>query len=230
MPRRATGIPMFLRLLFLLLLALNIGVAAWLVFGHPPTTSVAATDPGVPELKLLSEVSSAAGGHAGTSGGSAAGGRAAAPGDRCMALGPFDTQADARKELQHVRAHVKRARFQEQTAEETTGWWVYLPALASRESALAAARKLSAAGIHDYYVITAGDNSNTISLGLFHDPDNARRRRDHVAALGFKPQLTQRTESMPQYWVELALARRSRFDWHAYVSDPDVHARHIQCF
>ncbi len=214
---------MFLRLLFLLLIALNVGVAAWLVFGHPPDASVPAADPGVPELKLLPGAAAADANMA------SAGAAAPAPGDRCMVVGPFATQTDARRQLERVRRHVWQAQLQEQTTDQTAGWWVYLPAFTTRESALAAAKKLAARGVHDDYVVTAGDNSNTVSLGLFHDEENARHRRDRIAALGFKPQVSQRSESMPQYWVKLVLRRRSGFDWHAYVNDPDVRARHMQC-
>lgn len=217
---------MFLRLLFLLLIALNMGVAAWLTFAHAHHHAVAPTDPGVPELKLLSETTPAAAGSTTTVGS----GAPAAADDRCFALGPYDTQTGAQQLLGRLRAHVKRARVQEQTTDQTTGWWVYLPAFATREQALAAARKLSADGVKDYYVVTAGDRSNTVSLGLFHDPANAHHRFDRIAALGFRPKLDQRTESMPEYWVELAVARTSTFDWHTQVTDPDVQSRKVSCF
>ena len=48
---------MFIRALFMLLLALNIGGASWLLFAnHPQAEEAAATDPGVPRLELLAPV------------------------------------------------------------------------------------------------------------------------------------------------------------------------------
>ena len=47
---------MFLRLLFVLLVMLNIVAAAWLLLGQPYAHVPPATDPGVPELRLLSEL------------------------------------------------------------------------------------------------------------------------------------------------------------------------------
>lgn len=48
---------MFVRVLFLLLVALNLGAGAWLLFGREPARALPpATDPGVPELRLVSEV------------------------------------------------------------------------------------------------------------------------------------------------------------------------------
>lgn len=47
---------MFVRVLFLLLVALNVGAGAWLLFGREPARAPPpATDPGVPELRLVSE-------------------------------------------------------------------------------------------------------------------------------------------------------------------------------
>jgi hypothetical protein len=51
---------MFLRLLFVLLIALNIAVGAWLLLGQDDVHGRSAADPGVPALQLLSERPSAA--------------------------------------------------------------------------------------------------------------------------------------------------------------------------
>src|SRR6185437_4298172 len=134
MPRHRAIPTMFYRLLFLLLIALNIGAAAWLVFGHPPTTPVpATTDPGVPELKLLSE-------RAGTLPAQgtqpAQAGAAAAASDRCQSIGPFPTQVDMRAAMQALTPHVPRIQYREEEAHQSRGFWVYLPALPSRDAAL----------------------------------------------------------------------------------------------
>ena len=220
---------MFVRLLLLLLIALNIGVAGWLVFGHAPVrTWPPRTDPGVPELKLLSEqaVPVPAG-----SAGSPASPAVAVEGDgKCLRIGPFDTQSDTRDAVRALTPHVADIQFQQEQVTQSTGWWVYLPPLPSRDKALAVARQLSDKGVNDYYVVTAGDRQNTISLGLYHDPDNARRREKQLVNLGFQPQLQERTETLPQYWVEIALPRKPGFDWHDYVKQGDVKASPASCF
>jgi hypothetical protein len=108
------------------------------------------------------------------------------------------------------------------------GFWVFLPAQGTREAALAAARELSAQGLRDYYVVTAGDQENTISLGLFRDRGNAETRRREVEALGFTPELQERTEEIPNYWIELAGA--PDLDWRASLGGyAGVEGRPLPC-
>src|SRR5699024_3749865 len=112
----------------------------------------------------------------------------------------------------------------------STGWWVYLPAFSTQEQALATARSLADKGVRDYYVITAGDRQNTVSLGLFHNEENARHRCARIDKLGFKPKLTQRTETLPEYCVDIALPATRGFDWRAWVKAPAISAAAINCF
>ncbi|MGH8115255.1 MAG: SPOR domain-containing protein, partial [Rhodanobacteraceae bacterium] len=189
---------MFVRLLFLLLLALNVGAGAWLLFGRAPAASFPpATDPGVPELRLWSERTKAMG-----RAGSAASAMSLAPSvastapplasDSCMTLGPFMTTVDMRAAMQTLSPHVARIQYREEQVSRSHGYWVYLPAAASREAALDDARQLSAKDIHDYYVVTAGDSQNTISLGLFNDEGNANKRVATLLEKGFPAKVEQR--------------------------------------
>lgn len=223
---------MFYRLLFLLLLAFNIGVAAaWLAFGRAsPAPLPPASDPGVAELKLLSERPGAAAGQNADKS-AAPESRAALASDRCESIGPFPTQADMRDAMETLTAHVPRIQFREEQAHQSRGFWVYLPALPTRDAALTTARSLSAKGVRDYYVVTAGDQQNTISLGLFHDRANAQRRQAEIAALGFKAQLNERMETLPVYWVDFVLPPQSGFDWQTWLPGrTDLQDKSIDCF
>ncbi|MEO5626505.1 MAG: SPOR domain-containing protein [Dokdonella sp.] len=222
---------MFVRALFMLLLALNIGGACWLAFAHrPQSAALPATDPGVPKLALLAE--SENGGEAANAElASAPESRADLANDKCRAIGPFPTQADTRAAMNALTPLTKRIRIRETHATQTRGYWVYLPAAASRELALGAARALSAKGVRDYYVVTAGDQQNTISLGLFRDQGNADRRRTEIVALGFAPQVNTRTEDLPAYWLDFALVDGQPLDWHGRVPVPhDAREETITCF
>jgi hypothetical protein len=222
---------MIARMLFLLLLALNIGAGCWLYFAAPVRApKLAATDTGVNKLVLLSEREH---GNENNSVELATAPESAADlkNDTCVSVGPFATQADMRAALNAVTPLVARIQYREVHATETRGYWVYLPAQSSREQALALARQLSSKGVRDYYVVTAGDQQNTISLGLFHDQGNAEKRRTEIAGLGFKPNVVARTEELPVYWIDFAQDSHTPVNWRSRISgQSDLRQQPVACF
>ncbi|MEO5829020.1 MAG: SPOR domain-containing protein [Rhodanobacter sp.] len=221
---------MFLRLLFVLLIALNIAVGAWLLLGQPYARGGLPTDPGVPELRLLSEMPAGASVLPPVADSSVVDPASRGLSYSCVALGPFATPQDLRNARQALASQATRTRARQEQASQASGWWVYLPAAGSRAQALEVAQRLSARHITDYFVVSSGDQPNTISLGLFKDPDNARKRRDEVAAAGFDPRMTQRSESVPEYWLDLVVADRGKFDWRRKVSASGIAAHSTGCF
>lgn len=223
---------MFLRLLFVLLSALNIAVGAWLLLGQPYARGGRPSDPGVTELRLLSELPEPA--PTASTSATVAVPATATPRRNlsysCLALGPFATPQDLRNARQALAAQATRMRSRQEQASQTSGWWVYLPAAGSRAQALEQARQLGAHQVGDYFVVSSGDQSNTISLGLFKDPANARKRRDEVAAAGFPARMSERSESVPEYWLDLVVADSSRFDWRSRVRVSGVESHSTGCF
>lgn len=243
---------MILRLLFILLSALNIAVGAWLLLGQPYSPTRRPVDQSVPRLQLLSEMprpaataesvdallapspDSAAVADApvaDTPGADApAAPEIAAIPHRCLAIGPFVTPQDLRNARQAVGAQATRMRSRQEQTSQSNGYWVYLPALGSRAQALEQARQLGASHIQDYFVVSAGDQPNTVSLGLFKDPANARKRRDEVAAAGFPARMSERTETIPEYWLDLVVPDTPRFEWRNRVHATGVGSHSTGCF
>lgn len=240
---------MLLRLLFVLLIALNIAVGAWLLLGQNDTHASFATDPGVPKLHLLSElpppattVAHAASvpppataaaptpAPASTNAAAAATPNANTLSYQCMALGPFATQEDLRIARNALGSEAQRMRARQEQTTQTRGWWVHLPPSPNHAAALAQARQLGARNIQDYFVVSAGDNQNTVSLGLFKDPANARKRREEIVAAGFPAQMTERTETVPEYWLDLIPTDSKHFDWRSRIHDPAIGSHSTGCF
>jgi len=222
---------MFVRVLFILLLAANLGAASWLVFAPSTQANQApVNDPGVPKLVLLSERDR--GDEATAELAAPPESRADLRNDECHSIGTFPTQADVLAAINMLTPLTRRIQFREAHATQARGYWVYLPALQTREQALAAARQLSSKGVRDYYVVTAGDQQNTISLGLFRDQANAERRRAEIAGLGFTPQSIARTEELPVYWLDYATDRTHPLDWRGKLGTGAAALREqaIECF
>ncbi len=133
--------------------------------------------------------------------------------DQCFTIGPLSTVLQKRRAEDRLRPFVDGMRARETIADRDRGWWVYLPAVASRQDALTQARRLAEQGVEDYYVVTSGDMENTVSLGLYEDQANARQRQARIRSMGFDAQMSVRRESVPRFWVDYVLPDGERSPW-----------------
>lgn len=225
---------MLSRALIAVLLVMNLGVAAWWCLHAPASSQVRPPAPGqTPVLRLLSES------EAQMPPDDESPPAEAEPSDLpqptpgperlvCLEIGPFLTQSDLRRAMGAFTPSAERIQFRETRALANRGYWVFLPAQGSRDKALSIARELSAKGLRDYYVVTAGERENTISLGLFRDRSNAEQRHAQVRDAGFEPQLQPRQDEIPTWWIQLAID--AGFEWeerlHGYTG---VEAKQTSC-
>jgi hypothetical protein len=276
---------MLLRLMFVLLIALNIAVAAWLLLGESGTHAVDPADKGVPKLKLLAEVPAATTSTPAVSGSVATSTLAAAAEKnttvstpavapaasaakppvrepvkkaafetpvpaaalatastasaptspkrsyRCLAVGPFSNQVDLRSTRAALAPRTVRSRQRQEQTSESHGWRVFLPPQATRDLALAQARRLEAKGVKDYFVVSAaGELQNSVALGLFHDPANAKKRRDEVIAAGFPARMSERTEVTPVWWLDVVVPDDANADIRRVIRSPGASAKPTGCF
>lgn len=217
---------MLLRSLLVLLACMNLGVATWWAAHREPVPRpLPANEPDIPSLTLLAESDRAR--LATTAEPRENEPAPLSAGAVCQSLGPFADAQSLRRAMDALLPKVERIQFREVEAMSLHGYRVYLPAAANRAQALEAARLLTARGIADYYVVTAGDQENTVSLGIFRELDNATKRRDSVAALGFNAVLEPRTEPVRQWWIDLAAA--AGFDWRSVVKGAQLKAVAAPC-
>ena len=221
---------MFLRLFFVLLMALNIAVGAWLLLGQPYARGGVPSDPGVAELRLLSELPAPAVAGAPNLPLSPPATAERGTATTCLTLGPFSSPQALRSARAALQSQVIRTRSRQESVAQPTGWWVYLPSLGSRAQALAVAQRLTEHHIVDYFVVNTGDQPNAISLGLFKDPSNARSRRDQVAAAGFPALMQERSEDVPEYWLDLVARGGRELDWRASIATSNVGSHSAACF
>jgi hypothetical protein len=272
------------RLIFVLLVALNIAVAAWLLFGGGRHFVGDVADDGVPRLKLVAEVrqdtaaapaavaniatappapapapappppseAPAPGALLPTTSSANTGQSPAIPSVRlrpppvtapapaadaaphrtfrCVALGPFATEGDSRAARTALGSLVIRSRSRQETSTLSHGWRVFLPPMATRESANDMARRLAAKNVKDYFVVPAGPEPNSVALGVFNAQENARKRRDEVVALGFPARMAERIETVPSFWLDVVVGDEAKVNWQARARAPKVQARPTGCF
>lgn len=212
---------MLWRLLLLILLAANLALLTLLLWAPRPSPPPTAEE-GIPLLRLLSERQQSSNSPPPEQ---PAAELAAAPEPlahlppaRCYTLGPVASQAELRRLVELLSPLLADLQVRERAHTVSRGHAVFLPAFPSRAEALAAARRLAAQGIRDAYVVTSGEQENTLSLGLFRDPAAAERRRQQVEALGFAPIVRERIEQTRVYLLDLMEDPSAPVDWRLLVS------------
>ena len=196
---------------FVIILLLNVALAAWVAFKPkvPDYQLLPQVEAGTPKLVLLSELEEQMG-------------VSQTPAVileqeniealLCFTIGPFPSKADVRHLIKEHASDIFNVKQRETMTTQDLGYWVYLPAVEQREKALKQARDLSELGVRDYYVVTAGDRENTVSLGLFKQKENAVRRREYIASLGFDAKLTIRKQELAVYFLDYATRESEEID------------------
>lgn len=234
---------MLARALVVLLLVLNLGVAAWWTLRAPPAPAPAFVPPaGVARLQLASETVKATAPTATTSAAPAPTSPAATPPvasaatapappatatARCYSVGPFANSAAASNAREVLMAVATRVVPREQRTGSGRGWRVYLPAAASAEEASATAQRIAAAGFNDYFIVRQGDETNSIALGRYRSENSARRRAESLVAAGFPARAEPLGDGRTSVWLDLVA--KPAFDPARAEAAVQVPARELDC-
>jgi len=144
----------------------------------------------------------------------AAGGPASA-GGRCTSVGPFRELSQAAGAAANLRAAGHQPLQRVAEGDIWIGYWVYIGAIPTQAQANEILAKFRAEGITDSYVIPNSDSGNLVSLGVFSEISGVTRRREQVRALGYEPQVVDRTRRATVYWVDIVLQPDQTLDFDA---------------
>ncbi|GAB3735313.1 SPOR domain-containing protein [Luteimonas pelagia] len=168
---------MLSRALLVLLVILNLGVAAWWIARPVPSPGAGPVQPdGVARLRLASEVPADA--------------RPPPPPEPvlCLRVGPYTADMDIAASRARLAEVASAVRETVERGEAPTRWRVMLPpdAGAAPEDRIA---RLASAGFDDVQPVQTGEEAGSIALGLFSGEVAARAHRDRIQASGFPAQL-----------------------------------------
>ncbi|WP_207888500.1 SPOR domain-containing protein [Pseudomonas sp. 30_B] len=128
---------------------------------------------------------------------------AVAPASACAYLGSFAAEDRAKQLVQRLLSLDVQASVQAVNAAAGMDYWVYLPPLASRQASLWQLRELQARKI-DSYIITEGDLTDGISLGIFQRKDSADSIVERLKAAGYDALIRELARSQHDYWAQVA--------------------------
>jgi type IV secretory pathway VirB10-like protein len=223
-----------IRALLVLLVFLNLGVAAWALLGPEPAPAEATTPAptrDVPELSLEPRMAQAEPPHPAEAASpvdaeppaasasvakapespqapaaAAAASAVAIPAPACLRLGPYAEESAARAALAAARAQVLSGHVRQQAAREPAAYTVSLPPQADRDQALALAQRIREAGFDDLLVVPTGDQANAIALGRYRSLAAAERRQQTLQDKGFAARISPVGEVAPApWWLEVVV-------------------------
>ena len=183
---------MLIRASIVLLIALNLGVAAWwLLRDAPPPPAPEPLPAGVVPLQLVDEAP--------------AGAPAAAAGPpvaarQCFSLGPFEDTLAATRAREGIEADVQ-VRLRREPIDSGQGWRVLIPPRDTMDEAQALVRR-----IDDYLVMREGADARAIALGRYGSEATARRRVEAMADAGFDDAVAQPLGDAAQVWLDITAA------------------------
>jgi hypothetical protein len=103
-------------------------------------------------------------------------------------FGCYDWGTFSRAKLASARSFLNRytldVTVNQQTAEEATRYWVYIPSLRNAAAAQAKVEELRALGVEEMYVVQDQQSRNAISLGVFKDEQLATKLLEDLKSKG----------------------------------------------
>jgi hypothetical protein len=209
-----------MKILFLILLLLNLGLVAWHYWIVPQPEQSRALESGVPRLRLWQPADNRAPApsvtaptqvpvpatHRPPATAETVSLRNTGGTPSCAEFGPFDDSDAASRAAAVLKARGIAVIVTTRTKAVQSGYWVYFPPFATYDAAKAMETKLRRRGIKDVFIVGDGEQRNAISLGVFSDSARAARRRDALRKLGFKPKLGRRLRDEDRYWLRATAA------------------------
>jgi hypothetical protein len=217
------------RILFITLLLSNIAFYSYSKKNTPKQRKFIAVDNSVNKLTLLSELDTSKSIWE-ESQPKSSNSSSEVFNQECYTIGVFNSKSESATILNALKKEVLKIRTRKIISSQEAGYWVYIPAKNSRNEALDIGRKLSGLKIKDYYVVTGGENENTISLGLYRDVNNADSRLQELQSKGFDAKKQIKIEQWPEFWIDYSIASDQVYNLTDVTQiNPKISSNKVEC-
>jgi hypothetical protein len=122
----------------------------------------------------------------------------------CMEWGSF-TVADAPKAQQALEPLGLGERLAQRRTDEVAGWWVFIPPQRNRQAAIRKAAELKGLGIGEFFIVQEENEHRwALSLGVFRTEDAARARLAALRTQGVRSaRVGARETVVPKVWLQV---------------------------
>jgi hypothetical protein len=193
-----------MRNVFLALVLINLGFAAWHAWfaERPRPTRLVAQ--GGPQIALAAERASEREIGSENAGAGDTGAAIAVTAPRsCLSIGPFPNRVVVGEVSRALDAAGFHAMQRIAQGDVWLGYWVYIDAIPTPAEAAAIVANLTANGIGEAYVIADGASGSLVSLGVFSVQSRAQQRLDEARKLGYSPVVVDRSQPGDVYWLDV---------------------------
>ena len=151
---------------------------------------------------------------------------------KCLTLGPFENADTVDQVQQRLFSLGINSRERAERKVQAADFWVHIPPLPSRDSAIRLLRELQAQKI-DSFVITQGELANGISLGLFSKEQSANTVSRRLIAAGYNVEVKALSRVPERWWLEMKADDEDTLDnyfWSELISRmPDIKKEKKRC-
>ena len=216
----------FIRFLFVLVLMSNIGLYIYARQHTPKQHHFVAVDKGVDKLVLINELD-----EENTIWEDSQEENAQEVFNQaCYTVGAFNSKSEIRPLADKIKPFILKLRTRKIISTQEVGYWVFIPKLKNRVSALDMSRQLTQLNIKDHYVVTGGENENSVSLGLYRDEQNANMRLQELKNKGIDAKKQVRVEQWPEFWLDYTIASDVTQNLpNIKEINPDVNINRVEC-
>lgn len=140
----------------------------------------------------------------------------------CFTLGPYKDREIMEQLKESLAENVAEVAVRKRQQLEKHRYWVYMPVLSDRKTAKVMAKKLRSKEIKDFYIVLSGKKKNSISLGHYREPNHANRRVKKVIKLGFDAEIDVIYREYDIYWLDYRIDEDesvASFSIDEYITD-----------
>lgn len=133
----------------------------------------------------------------------------------CTLLGPVLQSEDAKALIGRLAALQINAKYVALQVAGSPDYWVYLNPEPTKDLAVAKLRELQGKKI-DSFLVSQGDLTNGISLGIFDSRENAEKHQQAIVQLGYDAKLRENSRNYLEQWVAIYPDQVSGFSPELY--------------